>query len=221
MVGFGGCRAVITTFERKLVIPSNFIYLGLCFNVLGTGLYLRKALRNEVQPNLVTFVFWALAPMLAFAAQFSKGVGLVSLPTLVVGVNPAIILLVSLRSPTAHWSIRRFDVTCGLISLVGLLAWWHFRDATYAIVLAIMSDALASVPTFRKSLSNPESESPVLYLCTGVSAGIALLTIQMWEFDHYIFAAYLLCLSLSLAAVLIASGVRHKKLNSDGSGGTA
>ncbi len=195
----------------NLVIPPDFIFLALCFNILGTALYLRKALRNEVQPHLVSFIIWALAPLLAFAAQVAKGVGLVSLATLVVGVNPAIILLVSLRHPEAHWSVSKFDVACGIISLGGLLAWWHFRDATYAIALAIVSDALASLPTYRKSLSNPESESPVLYACTGISAGIALLTIHAWQFDRYAFAAYLLATSLSLTLILVISGARRRE----------
>src|SRR5450432_3754159 len=104
------------------MISANFIFLALGFNVLGTSFYVRKSLRDEVQPNLVTFALWALAPLLAFVAQITQGVGLVSLVTLIVGVNPAIILLVALRKPGAHWAISKFDIICGVLALVGLLA---------------------------------------------------------------------------------------------------
>lgn len=188
------------------MISPNFVLLALCFNIVGTAIYIRQSLKDEVQPHLVTFFLWALAPLVAYAAQVSQGAGIVALVTLVAGINPALIFAISLRRSGAHWSISTLDIVCGVLSLAGLALWCLSRDGLYAIVLAIAADALASVPTFRKSFSHPESESPILYALSAVSAVITMLSIQEWTFDRYGFALYLLVTDLSLALVIEIRG---------------
>jgi hypothetical protein len=188
------------------MIPQNFVLLALCFNIFGTAIYIRQSLKNEVKPHLVTFFLWALAPLVAFAAQVSQGAGIVALVTLVTGVNPAVIFAVSIRRSDVHWSLSMFDVACGSLSLIGIILWWLSRDGVYAIALAIAADAVASAPTFRKSYSHPESESPILYTLSAISAIITLLSIQVWTFGRYGFAAYLLVIDLSLALIIALSG---------------
>jgi len=196
------------------MISANFVFVALCFNVFGTFFYLREILKGKVQPNLVTFTLWALAPFLSFAAQTTEGVGPVSFLTLVAGLNPALILLAALWKRDAHWGVTRFDFGCGCLSLAGILTWWILRDASYAIAFSIAADALASIPTFRKSISDPDSESPVLYVCSTFSAIITLFTIHHWSFDYYGFVVYLLVADGSLAVIgLNASRVRRSAGN--------
>ncbi len=199
------------------MISPNFVFVALCFNVLGTSFYLRKSLKGEVRPHLVTFTLWTLAPLLSFAAQTTEGVGPVSFLTLVAGLNPALILLAALRKRDAHWAVTRFDIGCGCLSLAGILTWWILRNASYAIAFSIAADALASIPTFHKSIRNPESESPVLYVCSAISAIITVFTIHHWSFDYYGFVVYLLVADSSLALIgLNASWVRRSAGNCRG-----
>ena len=193
------------------MLDSRFIYLALSFNVLGASLYVRKSLRNEIQPHVVTFLLWALVPLLAFVAQLADHVGQVSFLTLIVGLNPAVILAVSLRKSEAHWNVTRFDIVCGALSVLGLAAWGASRQAAYAIAFSIMADLLASLPTYRKSIRAPSSESPVLYICLAISSGITLMTIRQWTFSHCAFALYLFALGFSLSATIIVGekAVRH------------
>ena len=59
--------------------------------------------------------------------------GIVSIITLVMGINPALIFVLSLRRPDAHWSVSRYDIVCGLISLAGPWLWWSYRNPIYTI----------------------------------------------------------------------------------------
>ncbi|MEV0897939.1 hypothetical protein [Actinoplanes sp. NPDC049802] len=178
------------------------MFLALCFNIVGTAIYVGQNLRGEVKPHLVTFFLWSLPPLVAFTAQLTEGAGVVSLVTLVAGLNPALIFVIALRRPDAHWSASLFDVICGLLSLIGILAWWVSREGLYAIAFAIAADLLASLPTFRKSFIHPESESPALYAFSTISAAITLLSIQNWTFSHFGFAAYLLLTDFGLALII-------------------
>ncbi|GII65330.1 hypothetical protein Skr01_54150 [Sphaerisporangium krabiense] len=193
------------------MIDPKFVFLALCFNVLGSAVYLRSALQNKIRPHLVTWFLWAVAPYLAFAAQMQEGVGLVSLVTLIAGINPTIIFLATLRSRDAHWSVSAFDLTCGALSIAGLVLWITYRQAGFAVTLAILSDALASAPTFKKSLSDPQSESWSVYGCLSVSSLITLATIDDWKFANYGFVGYLAVLGTSLTMiVLMGSRLRRR-----------
>ncbi|MFF4490759.1 hypothetical protein ACFY0F_30545 [Streptomyces sp. NPDC001544] len=194
------------------MINTHYVLAALAFNFLGTGFYITKSLHRKVQPHLVTFGIWAFAPLVGFAAQTAMHVGPPALVTLVVGVNPLLILLFALRSPDAHWKLTRFDLACGALALLGLGLWACLRNATYAILLSIASDFMASLPTYRKSLSNPESESSVLYIFLTISATITLLTIKDWSLANYAFSAYLATLGASLSVIILLGRVRGRGL---------
>ncbi|MEK9178462.1 MAG: hypothetical protein AAB801_01630, partial [Patescibacteria group bacterium] len=63
------------------MLNENFVYVGLFIASLGNIVYLIQTLRGKVQPNRVTWFLWALAPLIAFAAQIKQGVGVQSLLT--------------------------------------------------------------------------------------------------------------------------------------------
>jgi hypothetical protein len=71
-------------------------------------------------------------------------------------------------------------------------------DADVAILFAILSDALASVPTLVKGWDHPESESAWTYL-VGIFGGLtSFLAITAWTFSQYAFPAYLVIMSVLL-----------------------
>ena len=76
-----------------------------------------------------------------------------------------------------------------------------------AIVFAILSDALAGVPTIIKSWKFPGTETMAVY-CPGiVNNTIVFLTIKEWNFAAYSFNAYLIIINL-----IIILSIYHKKL---------
>lgn len=190
------------------MIDPRFVFLALVFNFLGAGIYVRKALRGQVRPHLVTWSLWAVVPYLAFLAQLSEGVHLPAFVTLVAGISPTLTLLVSVRSRTAHWTTSRFDIGCGACAVLGVVCWAVFADARFALVFAIFADALAAIPTFRKSFTNPESENWVQYACLTTSSLITLASLQVWSFATYGWAAYLALLGSGLAITIVVRGRR-------------
>ena len=99
---------------------------------------------------------WALAPMVAFAAQLSEGVGLQSLVTFAAGFTPLMVLIASFMNRKSVWVITKFDIYCGVLSLSGLLLWFVTREGSIAILFAIIADGLAAAPTIVKSWKHPE-----------------------------------------------------------------
>jgi hypothetical protein len=177
------------------VLSVNFVYLGSALGALGGAFYLRDTLRGTSQPNRVTWLLWAIAPMLAAAVEFHEGVGLRTLTTFMVGFMPLLVFIASFHSPGAVWKISRLDYLCGALSVGGTIGWLATRSGMVAIVASIVADALAGVPTLRKSWTHPESESVSSYVGALASSGILLLTVTRWTTAVVAFPLYIVVIA--------------------------
>jgi hypothetical protein len=184
------------------VISVDWIFLGAAIGALGTAVYLRDTLRGTTKPNRVTWLLWAVAPLLAAAVEFSDGVGLRTLPTFMLGFMPLLVFVASFRDPGAVWRVRRLDYACGLMSVVGTGVWLATRNGVLAICAAMAADFMAGVPTLMKSWSHPETETVHTYVGAVVSMAILLLTIQHWTFEVAAFPAFILCMA-SVECILV------------------
>jgi hypothetical protein len=184
------------------VINVDWIYLGAAIGAAGTAVYLRDTLRGTTKPNRVTWLLWAVAPLLAVAVELDEGVGLRTLPTFMVGFMPLLVFIASFHNPAAVWKVRRIDYVCGFMSVVGTAVWLATRNGVLAISAAIVADFLAGVPTLMKSWTHPETETVHSYVGAVLSMVILLLTIDNWTFDVAAFPIFIVCMG-SVQVVLV------------------
>jgi hypothetical protein len=178
------------------VLDEHFVFLGAAIGSLGSLSYLTATIRGYARPNRVTFFFWALAPLIAFAAELTEGVRIQSIMTLLVGVSPLAIFLASFVNPKSEWRLTRFDLACGVLAFGGTILWALTRSGNLAILFSIAADGFAAIPTIAKSYSHPESENRWLYLASAINAGVTLLTVREWTFAFYGFPAYILAVTV-------------------------
>lgn len=188
------------------MLNENFVIVGTLIFFFASIGYFIDTLKGRVKPNKVSWFLWALAPLIAFAAELQQGVGLQSLLTGVVGFVGLAVFLASLFSKKAFWKITRLDVICGVLSFLGLSLWFITKTGNIAIVFAILSDGLAAIPTISKSYTHPETEGWFLYFSNSLAALITLLTIKTWDFATAGFPMYLLLMS-GLIAFLVKSKI--------------
>lgn len=174
------------------MIDTKILLVVPVLSLIGSGSYVRDVLRGRAKPNRVTWVLWALAPLIAFAAEIHAGVGLQSLLTFMAGFGPLLVVIASYVSRKAVWKLTKFDFVCGGLSLLGLVLWLLTRHGDIAIIFAIMADALAALPTLAKSYREPESETSFVFMMAIISSGLTLLTVQDWTIANAAFATYIL-----------------------------
>jgi hypothetical protein len=95
---------------------------------------------------------------------------------------------------------------CGALSAIALVMWWLTKDPNVAIVFAIGSDALASIPTLTKAWANPETESVWPFLIGVFGAATSLVVATLWTFSEYAFPIYLIIINI---VVLVALYNKH------------
>ncbi len=182
------------------MINANFVIVGVILQSIGGFYYLIDTIKGQVQPNKASWLLWSIAPLVAFAAEINQGVGIQSLTTFIVGFVPLVIFIASFINKKAEWKLNQFDKICGILSLAGIIFWYITKVGNVAIFFSIIADGLAAVPTLIKSYSHPESENDIIYLLGIANAGIGLLVIKDWNFQHYGFPLYLfiICTLLTL-----------------------
>lgn len=176
------------------------VIFGLLANVAGSSAYAWDTLKGKTKPNRVTWFLWALAPFIGTLAAVTQGVTWAALPVFAAGFCPFMIFIASFIGRQGTWKLGRLDWICGGLSLLALALWLLTRNPNVAIIFAILSDAIAALPTYRKCWTNPETETIWAYAGGVVSALSSFLAVKEWTFPETAFPLYLtvLCLSLSL-----------------------
>ncbi len=180
---------------QYLVIP------GAILKLYGNFLYIKDTLVGKTRPNRVTWLMWSIAPMIAAAASFFAGASWVVLPVFVSGLGAFLIFVSSFWNKESYWKLGKFDYFCGLFSLLALILWWLTKEPLVAIILAIVSDIFAAVPTLKKSWSNPETETIKNYIFGLFNTLTTFFALQSGAVTEWAFSAYLLLMSLLLILV--------------------
>ncbi len=173
------------------MLDEKFVIVRAVLSLIGGSSYIIDTLKGRAKPNKVSWAIWALAPLIAFSAEIKQGVGLQSLMTFMAGFMPLLVFLASFVNKQAYWKISRIDLLCGVLSIGGLVLWQITQVGNIAILFSIIADGLAAIPTIIKSFHEPETESDLIFLMAGISALLTLLTIKIWNFEHYGFPAYI------------------------------
>jgi hypothetical protein len=181
---------------------TMFAILGAAVNLAACLSYVRTILRGEAAPNRVTWFLWAVVPAIAGAAQLSSGVGLSTLVVLSAGVGPACVVLASFVGGSGSWQLGTFDYLCGACSLAALALWAMTGDPIVAIVLSILADAAAALPTVRKAWLDPASEDRSAYLMSFAGMVLGILSVRETTFSAYAFNGYLVMATATLVLIL-------------------
>lgn len=178
------------------MLNKNFVIVGTLIGAMGAFAYLRDTIKGIVKPNKVSFLLWAIAPMIAFVAQIKQGAGIEALMTFSAGFLPLLTFLASFTNKNAEWKLTIFDLACGFLSTAGLILWLITKVGNVAIFFSIVADGLAALPTLINAYKYPETEIawPWLATCCGVT--LTLLTLKEWSFANSGFIIYIFIVDL-------------------------
>ena len=187
------------------MIDRHFAILAAVVTLTGSAGYALDTLRGRTEPNRVSWSLWAIAPLIAFAAELSEGVGLKALLTFSVGLGPALVVIASFLDERAYARVTRLDITCAVLSVFALVMWAVTGRGDVAIAFSILSDLFAAVPTLEKARRHPRSESPKAFVGGAIGAAITLLTIPAseWVFAGFGFPLYILLIDATLLGLIL------------------
>lgn len=185
------------------MINEAWGYVAAALNIAGVITYIVAVVQGKARPNRVTWLVLSIAPLVAFASMLSQDVSMAqSVMTLSAGLSPLMIFITTFLVKHPAWQIKKFDIMCGALSIVGVILWWATGKGNLAIVFSILADGLGFLPTLIKGFKYPDTESPWAFMIGTVASLLSLFTVTAWNFEHVAFTAYLVAANL-LASVFI------------------
>ena len=189
------------------MIPEQFIFLGIAFNLTSYVLYILSIVKGYAKPNLVSWAVWTIAPFIAVFFQLKAGAGLSVLPVFMAGFGPLMIIVAAFLVKKAFWKLTAFDIFCGALALFSLVIYIFTHNLGISIFFAILADAIAFIPTMIKGWKFPETESHYAYSFSIISNTIALFVITNWEFTIYSFSFYLIIANVIMTFILFRNSI--------------
>lgn len=187
------------------------MFVAAAASFLTAALYIRAMFRGAAKPNRVTWLMWSIAPFIGSAAAVYSGVTWAAVPVFMMGFSPFLIFTASFFTPKAYWKLGGFDYLCGGLSALALLLWIATMDPNISILLAIVSDAIAALPTLTKAYRQPQTESIGPFVTGVFNATVSLVVAVGWSFAEVAFPIYLLALNLLIVALLARTIVQRKR----------
>jgi hypothetical protein len=165
--------------------------------------YFIRTFQGKIKPNLTSWALWSLIGLVLLLTYKSSGAETNVWPAVFGFTNPLLITVMIFRQHGKWKKPEGIEIACLVVGLLALGVWSVVHEnkglSQYALYLAIVADACASVPTIVSVWSHPDSDRPFAWLCFSVGYGLTILAIT----EHTI-ANYALPLYMSLGSLCIA-----------------
>jgi len=142
--------------------------------------YYRDILNGKTKPHVYSWALWSLLTILLVALQVLGGAGAASWVTIAAGILCIGVVVLSYKS--SQKDITSSDTTVAILSLLAMCFWLIAKQPIISILLVILADGLAFIPTIRKSWGNPYSETLSLYVTNALRFFLALAAVEKYTF---------------------------------------
>jgi len=174
--------------------------------------YVRDIFHGTTRPNVITWGLWLFIQLIAIAAQFHEGASWSIVFVIVDGITIVIVFVLSIAG-YGYREWNAFDVVCGLLGIVAIVAWQVTGNAILALVFSVLADALAALPTLRKSYVDAWSENPTGWAFTTVAAVLAVASNTEFNAANLLFPGYLVAVNgLTFLLAFIGRKTQKKPL---------
>lgn len=165
---------------------------------VGNISYLKDVIKGNVQPHPYTWFIWSIVSLTTFFGGLAKGAGIGALPTGIAEGFTIIIFLLSLKylfkGEAGH--IRRIDTYFLIICLLGLIPWLLTKDPTVSVIIVVLVDIVAFIPTLRKTWRHPETEKPLLYEMNVARHILTLFSLQTYNIATTFHSIAMICTNI-------------------------
>lgn len=175
--------------------------LSLSIGIYSYFHYYKDIFAGKTKPHRFTYFVWTLITAISFFGQSISGAG----PgAWVMGLTVLAcfgIFILSFKYGEKEIVLADWLALSG--ALIALFSWIITRSPTIAAILISLTDALALVPTIRKSFQKPYDETAISYFAGGLQFAISLLAIRTFSIATAFYPASIALINCSFVCMLI------------------
>lgn len=142
--------------------------------------YYRDILRGTTRPHIYSWSLWGLLTILLVALQIRGGAGPATWVTASAGLLCLGVIVLSFKN--GKRDITTNDTIVAILALIAIGFWLIADQPIISMLLVIIADLLAFIPTVRKSYYQPHTETLSLYVTNTLRFALALLAVESYSF---------------------------------------
>jgi len=163
-------------------------------------LYITSMLRGQCKPNRMTWITLTTIGIGIAVSYYVTGARQTMWVALTYVAGPLVISLLSFKYGEGGWG--KLEKLCLFGVLVSLLLWWIFKSALVALIVNLLVDFFALVPTIAKSISWPKGEDRKAWAIETTADIINLFALEQWTFSLAIYPVYLVIINGFIVTLL-------------------
>ena len=184
-----------------------FAVTSIFFQIFSYGPYLRDIFRGTTKPHPFTWLIWGLINVIAFFAQLAEGGGAGAWVTAIVATTCLFVAVLAFMRGERH--IVTIDWICFFGALAGIVLWRVTDNPFLAILLVTLTDALAFVPTFRKTFFKPNEETASAWIIGAIGFLFQIVAFETLNLTTVLYPAFIAAANTSLVAMIL---IRRRQL---------
>jgi hypothetical protein len=191
-------------FDYKTVLGAVAAVIG----IISYAPYLRDIFLLKTKPHFFSWFIWSILTGVAFIIQVitQGGPG-----AWVTGFTALICLFIAgLAIQYGEKRITVSDWFCFVGALLGIILWLTTENPVGAVIIITLTDALAFVPTFRKTYFKPQEETLVEYAFASLKFLIGLFALSTFNLTTALYPASLVFMNGLFVTMALA---RRKQLS--------
>ena len=153
-------------------------------------LYITSMLKRQCKPNRMTWITLTAIGIGIAASYYITGARQTMWIALAYIAGPLVISILSFKYGEGGWG--KLEKLCLLGVLISLLFWWIFKSALVALVVNLLVDLFALIPTIAKSISRPKGEDKTAWAIETTASVLSLFALEQWTFSLAVYPLYLI-----------------------------
>jgi len=141
--------------------------------------YLISIVQGRTKPERASYLIWFIVDIISIASYISVGARTTIWTGLVLTFTGSLVLILSIKHGIGGFS--KFDLTCLLLALIGIVVWVGSKDAVLALYFVTFVNFIGYLPTIKKAYFLPKTENTLSWaLVAGASTLnlVALTSLQ-------------------------------------------
>ena len=170
-------------------------------NVIAFIPYIRAIFKKETKPSGASWWTWTFLNSVALASSWYAGApsAVLILPAWLC-LSELFVAILSIKRGDNNWD--KWNKLCVAGACIGIGLWAITGEPLLALMITIIADLLASIPTFRHAWTNPGEEDRLAWTLGFVSVLLEIFAINHWSLAESAWPIYFL-LNMTIMLLLV------------------
>ena len=171
--------------------------------VAATLPYLVDIVRGNAKPRLVTWFIWAVLAGIGSAASFADHQIPAGVFILTTCLESATVVVLGFKN--GDRSLEKLDIFCLVGALTGLGIWFFLKSPALAVMVTILIDSTATVPTVKHCWLRPYEETWITYAMFILATTMLLFITNFRVFTGFAYPVFYLFEDSLLTGLILFS----------------